>query len=113
MSQSNDVISVFKLRKERDSPSFFESDRSPGIYHEFLEFWMRNEDGTISQLKGRSSNVEEPDVPFGAYRTGRRFELFDCVTPEFLEDMGITDVLPGMHQVIDPGSLIIYRFRIV
>lgn len=102
---------IISLRRDGACPRFLEGDRGPGVYREFRERWSLLKDGTRAKLNVRSSNVDDPAPQHGFFETGRRFELFDCVTPEFLEDMGLDTPLPGMLHLVDTESLLVYRFR--
>jgi len=102
---------IISLRKDGFSPRFLEGDRGAGIYREFHERWVVSDDGSRVKLEARCPNVEDPEPKHGFLETGRRFELFDRVTPEFLEDMGLDRPLPGMLHLTDPHSLTVYRFR--
>lgn len=107
-----ETVHVTSLRRDGLSPSFLETDRSPGVYSEFIERW-RFEDGSGQriQLRIRSSNVHDQDPQHGFYETGRRFELFSAESSLFLEDMGMAVALPGMLHVSDSNSGMTYRFR--
>lgn len=105
------TVFIISLRRDGSSPRFLEGDRGPGVYREFHERWSVLPDGSRSKLNARCPNVDDPDPQHGFFETGRRFELFDHTTPEFLEDMGLDRPLPGMLHLTDPHSLTVYRFR--
>lgn len=118
---------LITIRRSGYDPSFLESDRSPGIYREFIENRLALDDGTEQLLSCKSPNVDDPDPTHGRYETGRRFQLFDVVTLEFLLDIGmahrdivngrnygiIPSVWQGIHTIVDRSTHTVYRFRIV
>jgi hypothetical protein len=86
------------LRRNEAAPSILEEIEKSGTYHEFWEVWCGIMGPTPSLFRSCQ------------HATGRRFEMFEAVSSEFVDDVGLPE-LPGMMHVRDFVDGTVYRLR--